>query len=409
MDIRDISKYDNGFFDCKWEMIYMLEHEPIKGTNVTEFAFDLEVSSPGRINLIGEHTDYNEGYVLPAAIDRTISFKIGKNGSKDRCRIYSKGYGEILMVDLSHVARSNNAWENYILGVLHELLLRTNKMKGFDCTIESHLPIGSGVSSSAALECGLAFGLNELFGLGLEKWEIIRLSQKAEHNYVGTQCGIMDQFASVMGKKNHAMLLDCKTLDYEYIPLDIDPYRLLLLNTNVVHNLAAGEYNVRRNQCGQGLAIVQKHFHIEGSFRHVTKTMLDKCKSEMGPTVYDRCSYVLEENQRVIAAVKALREKDLETVGRLMYQTHEGLSQKYGVSCPELDFLVHFSKGREEVLGARMMGGGFGGCTLNIIHKDAIEAFVKEVGLAYKKEFSIELSSFQTVPSQGTTISKKHV
>lgn len=377
--------------------------------DIGEFALDLEVSSPGRINLIGEHTDYNEGYVLPAAIDRTITFKLGKNGSLSRCRIYSKRYGEILIVDLTRVLKSTNPWENYVLGVIRELLLRTDQLEGFDCTIDSHLPIGSGVSSSAALECGLAYGLNELFNLGLEKLDLIKIAQKAEHNYVGTQCGIMDQFACVMGKRGHVILLDCKTHDFEYIPVDIEPYRLLLLNTNVAHNLATGEYNVRRSQCEQGLAIVRNNFHVQESFRFVTKAMLDKCKSEMGPTIYNRCTYVLEENERVLSAVRALRDNDLNAVGKLMYRTHEGLSQKYQVSCPELDFLVDRSKEWKEVLGARMVGGGFGGCTLNIIHKDAVEVFLKETSLAYKKKFSLELSSFQTVPSQGTTIIKKHV
>ncbi|MEZ4810795.1 MAG: galactokinase [Allomuricauda sp.] len=369
---------------------------------------DLTITSPGRINLIGEHTDYNDGYVLPAAIDRNIIFKLGKNGTKKDCRVHSKGFGEVLHIDLENVSKGVGGWENYILGVLHELLLLTDKLEGFDCTIESHLPIGSGVSSSAALECGLAFGLNELFDLGLGKWDIIKLSQRAEHNYVGTQCGIMDQFAAVMGKKGHVMLLDCKTLEFEYIPMEIEPYRILLLNTNVTHNLASGEYNIRRRQCEQGLAIVQKHFHAEKSFRHVAKSMLDQCRTEMGPEIYNRCTYILEENERVHRAVGALKEGNLEEVGRLMYLTHEGLSKKYEVSCPELDFLVNFSKGRKEVLGARMMGGGFGGCTLNIVHKEAIDDLVRDVRKAYKKEFSIELSSFQTVPSQGTSILKKH-
>lgn len=371
----------------------------------THLNFDIEVSSPGRINLIGEHTDYNKGYVLPAAIDKTINFKLRKNASENRCRISSKGYGDALVVDLDNISKSVIAWENYNLGVLHELTKRTDKLRGFDCVIDSHLPIGSGVSSSAALECGLAFGLNELFQLGLEKWDIIKLSQRAEHNYVGTKCGVMDQFASVMGKKGHVMLLDCKTLDFEYLPLSIEPYRLLLLNTNVSHNLAMSEYNLRRQECEQGLSFVQKHFHAGTSLRRVTKNMLRHCKNEMGTTIYNRCSYVIEENERVLKAVEAIRENNLKKVGELMYETHEGLSKKYEVSCPELDFLIDFSQEYDEVLGARMMGGGFGGCTLNVIHTNVVETFIKVASEAYKKEFNIELSAFQTVPSQGTHIS----
>ncbi|MDC6365897.1 galactokinase [Muricauda sp. AC10] len=369
---------------------------------VQEFKTDLVITSPGRINLIGEHIDYNDGYVLPAAIDKYITFKMSVNGLDKQCRVRSKGFGEMFQIDLDSISKGPSGWKNYILGVLDGLLQKTDKLRGFDCIIESHLPIGSGVSSSAALECGLAFGLNELFGLGLNKWEIIKLSQKAEHEFVGTKCGIMDQFASVMGKKDNAILLDCKTLDFEYIPLDIEPYLILLLNTNVTHNLATGEYNIRRSQCKEGLSIVQKHFQV-GTFRNVTQEMIEHCRAEMGQTIYNRCSYVVEENSRVLEAVQAIRRTDLEAFGQLLYKTHEGLSQKYEVSCPELDFLVDFSKQWKEVLGSRMMGGGFGGCTLNIVHKEAVDDYVEQIGEAYKKKFLIELSSFQTVPSQGTT------
>lgn len=371
--------------------------------DIAEYAVDLEIASPGRINLLGEHTDYNDGYVLPAAIDKVIRIKLGKNGSNNRCRIRSAGYDKALTFLLGQFEKSTIAWENYVLGVLHELCIHTNHLEGFDCTIESDLPVGAGVSSSAALECGLVYGLNELFGLGLDKWQIIQISQRAENNYVGTQCGIMDQFASVMGKAGYAMLLDCKSLDFSYIPLEIDPYQLLLLNTNVAHSHASGEYNIRRKQCEQGLAIVRKYFQV-GSFRQVTRAMMDECKVEMGPEVYNRCTYVLEENQRVLLVAKALVSEDLKTVGRLMYETHEGLRKNFEVSCPELDFLVDLSKDRVEILGARMMGGGFGGCTLNIIHKDAIDPFVAEVSAAYKSKFVIELSSFRTIPSEGTKI-----
>lgn len=380
----------------------------VKENTMHQLNTDLVISSPGRINLIGEHTDYNDGFVLPAAIDKAIILKLGKNGTKSDCRIHSQGFGEVVHIDLGNITKSNNDWENYILGVLYELMLLTDKLKGFDCTIESHLPIGSGVSSSAALECGLAFGLNELFDLGLSKWDIIQLSQRAEHNFVGTKCGIMDQFASVMGKDRHVMLLDCKTLDFEYIPIEIEPYRILLLNTNVKHNLALGAYNVRRDQCNEGLDIVREHFQIDRSFRNVTTDMLDACRSEMGDVVYNRCSYVLQENERVLEAVQALRDRKMDRFGELLYQTHKGLSEQFEVSCPELDFLVDFSKECKEVLGARMMGGGFGGCTLNIVHRDVAEDFIKEAGKAYKKKFSLELSAFHTVPSKGTTIMEKN-
>ena len=225
-----------------------MEHELKDNANSAEFAFDLEIASPGRINLIGEHTDYNDGYVLPAAIDKCIMMRFRANGSKSRCTIKSKGFDSVLVVDLFSLKPGTEGWHNYVLGVLNELQLLTQGVKGFDCEMETNVPAGSGVSSSAALECGLAFGLNELFGLGLDKWQIVKLGQRAEHNFVGTQCGIMDQFSSVMGQKDHSMLLDCQSLNFEYIPTNIDPYVILMLNTNVKHNLSTSGYNDRREE-----------------------------------------------------------------------------------------------------------------------------------------------------------------
>ncbi|WP_067034342.1 galactokinase [Allomuricauda sp. CP2A] len=386
-----------------------MENKLKDGLDVAEFAFDLEVSSPGRVNLIGEHTDYNDGFVLPAAIDKRITIRLRANGSKTRCTIKSKGFDSVLVVDLGNISQGTEGWHNYVLGVLNELQLLTQDLKGFDCEMETDIPVGSGMSSSAALECGLAFGLNELFDLGLDRWQIIKLGQRAEHNFVGTQCGIMDQFASVMGKKDHSMLLDCRSLDFEYIPTKMDPYVILMLNTNVKHNLSTSGYNDRREESSSGLKIIAERFGVQHSFRDMTPDMVKRCREELGNVRYRRCSYVLEENQRVLKAAEHLSNNDLIGLGKLLYESHEGQRKKYEVSCPELDFLVDFSKNWEDVLGARMVGGGFGGCTLNIIHVEAVDNFVNAVSEAYKKKFSIELSPFQTVPSQGTTIIKKHV
>lgn len=366
----------------------------------------VKISSPGRINLIGEHVDYNDGFVLPAAIDKCIFMTLKANGHNNRCTIQSKGFESILVVDLNDLGRGTEGWHHYVLGVIDEIQKLTPKLGEFDCMMESKVPVGSGVSSSAALECGLAFGLNELFDLGLDKWQLIKIGQMAEHNFVGTKCGIMDQFASVMGKDGHTMLLDCRTLDFEYIPTRVEPYQLLLLNTNVAHNLATGEYNLRRTQCEEGLDVLANDHAIGKSFREVTPKMLEESKDRLGPLLYNRCSYVVEEIQRVLKAVSALRKDELATLGQLMYETHQGLSEKYEVSCPELDFLVELSKSEDQILGARMMGGGFGGCTLNLIHKDAIDNFVKKAFTTYKDKFGIELSHFVTQPSQGTTLLK---
>ncbi|MEO0571885.1 MAG: galactokinase [Bacteroidota bacterium] len=366
----------------------------------------VKVSSPGRINLIGEHVDYNDGFVLPAAIDKCIYMALKANGHDNRCTIKSEGFSSILVVDLENLEKGDEGWHHYVLGVINEIQKLTPKLRGFDCIMESKVPVGSGVSSSAALECGLAFGLNELFDLGLDKWQLIKIGQMAEHNFVGTKCGIMDQFASVMGKDGHTMLLDCRTLDFEYIPTRVEPYQLLLLNTNVAHNLATGEYNLRRAQCEEGLDVLANDHAIGKTFRAVTPKMLEESKDKLGSLLYNRCSYVVEEIQRVLEAVSALRKDELATLGQLMYETHQGLSEKYEVSCPELDFLVELSKSEDQILGARMMGGGFGGCTLNLIRKDAIDNFVKKAFTTYKDKFGIELSHFVTQPSQGTTLLK---
>jgi galactokinase len=367
---------------------------------------ELTVDSPGRINIIGEHVDYNMGYVLPTAIEKKIIFKFQRNGSDKICHVYSKGYDTGFELSLDKLEKSKIEWENYILGVLNEISKRTDKLKGFDCTLESHVPIGSGVSSSAALECGLAFGLNEMFDLGLTKMDIVELSQAAEHTYAGTKCGIMDQFASVMSKEGHVILLDCESLDYSYIPIQIKPYRIVLLNTNVSHNLASGEYNVRRAQCEEGVAVLQKKYPEVKSLRNATMAMLNDVRTGLDETVYNRCSYIIQEKIRVLEAVEALKANDLKRIGELLYETHDGLSKMYEVSCPELDFLVAFSKKYDSVLGARMMGGGFGGCTINLVHEDAIEEFVKAASVAYEKEYKLKLTWFEASPSEGTSIVK---
>lgn len=360
------------------------------------------IESPGRINIIGEHTDYNNGYVLPTAINKKIRFKFKKNDSIAICNIYSKNFEAGFTINLTQIEKSENQWENYILGVLYEIQKFTGKVKGFDCVFESEIPIGSGISSSAALECGIAFGLNELFNLDFSKRTIVELSQRAEHNFVGTKCGIMDQFASVMSKKGHVILLDCRSLEYEYVSIKIEPYKILLLNTNVSHSLATSEYNTRREECEAGVAIIkQKHPEVN-SLRDVTELMLNKFEGLMPTKIFNRCTYVVEENRRVMNAVKSLKNNQLNLMGGLMYETHYGLRDLYEVSCPELDFLVDFSEKREEVIGARMMGGGFGGCTINIIHSDNVESFVSEASQAYFNKFNKKLTSFEAMPSEGT-------
>ena len=373
-------------------------------TFLDKFKPELIIASPGRINFIGEHTDYNMGYVLPTAIENKITFKFQKNGSATKCNVYTMGYDKGFTLRLDKIAPSDVEWENYILGVLNEISKHTDKLQGFDCTIESDLPTGSGLSSSAAMECGLAFGLNELFALGLSKKTIIELSQRAEHTYVGTQCGIMDQYASVMSKEGHVILLDCQSIESEYVPIDIHPYKIIMLNTKVSHNLASSEYNTRRRECEEGVGVIkEKHPNIK-SLRDVTRSMLESAKGQMNQTVYNRCSFIIDENKRVLKMVSALKENNLELMGNLLYEAHSGISNLYEVSCPESDFLVEFSKENPSVLGARQTGGGFGGCTLNVVHETAADDFIASATKAYKKAFDIELEAFEVKPSGGTSM-----
>ncbi len=371
----------------------------------TYFTPELVVASPGRINLIGEHTDYNMGYVLPAAIEKKISLQFQRNGSQKNCRVFSKNFNTGFEFDLSLLAPSQVTWENYILGVVHEIVKRGDRLGGFDCVLESDLPIGSGLSSSAALECGMAYGLNQLFNLGLDKLEMVKLSQAAEHTYVGTQCGIMDQFASVMGKAGHAILLDCRSLDYEMIPINLNPYKIILLNTKVVHNLASSEYNVRKRQCEEGLAVLRRRYPTLKSLREVTGSMLDSCKAIMGDITYRRCDFVLKENERVLQMAEALKQNNLQKVGQLLYEAHEGIRKDYEVSCVESDFLVDFTKDLPEILGARQTGGGFGGCTLNLVHGSFVDEFIAMATLSYQEAYTIDLEAYEVLPSQGTSCS----
>lgn len=359
--------------------------------------------SPGRINLIGEHTDYNMGYVLPTAIEKGITFGFRKNGSDNECRVYSKTFDTGFVLDLNKIARSGVEWQNYILGVLNEISQRTDKLRGFDCVLESNLPTGSGLSSSAALECGLAYGLNELFDLDLTKLEIVRLSQTAEHTYAGTQCGIMDQYASVMSRENHLVLLDCLTLEARYIPIDLDPYKIILLNTKVSHNLATSEYNVRKRECEEGVALIKEEFPEVASLRDVTGDMLAASKAKLPEKVFKRCAFIVAENARVLQMAEAFKEGNHAKVGAILYEAHKGISELYEVSCDESDFLVDFSKSYPSVLGARQTGGGFGGCTLNIVHGDAVFEFVEGASRAYREKFGIDLEYYQVEPSGGTS------
>lgn len=376
--------------------------------NLENFAEELIVESPGRINLIGEHIDYNGGHVLPAAIDKKIRFYFKKNDSR-QCNIWSKNFKNGFSFSVDSVAISQVEWENYILGVIHYIhQIFPNSVQGFDCIVESELPMGSGLSSSAALECGMATGLNALFAIGLTKGQIINLSRDAEHNFVGTKCGIMDQFTVVRGKKDQLILLNCQNLEYRMIKADIEPYRLVLLNSNVSHNLASSEYNNRRADCEAVLTIIQKTHPQYKYLVDVPENLLLSFKSELSETMYDRAQYVIQENKRSLMAADALEDELFELFGKLLYQSHQGLRYKYEVSCKELDYMVDFAKTQAGVLGARMMGGGFGGCTINVVHKDVVSNYIDSISKAYRSQFNIDLTPIEINISDGAQILKKY-
>lgn len=356
--------------------------------------------SPGRINLIGEHIDYNDGFVMPAAIDKGVYFAVAENGT-DEYHFHAADFDEWFSVNINEIKKAN-AWKNYVLSVVNEFLILDKNIKGFNCVFSGDIPRGSGISSSAALEGGLAFALNEIFNCGLNRVELAQLCQRAEHNFPNVKCGIMDQFANMMGKKNNVLLLDCKSLEHTYFPLQLNGYKIVLLNTKVHHSLASGEYNVRRQRCEEGLSILQSLLNIQ-SFRDIySSERILAGKDAMKPEVYDCCKYVVEEILRTKKAAEFLQENDLEAFGKLMYATHEGLSKLYHVSCDELDFLVEQTFGNMAVVGSRMMGGGFGGCTINIVASDTVDDFIAKISEAYQQKFNVVLEAYVTETGDGT-------
>ncbi|KAA2240149.1 galactokinase [Chitinophaga agrisoli] len=343
------------------------------------------VSSPGRINLIGEHTDYNDGFVLPAAIDKRIIYAVGLNGTDD-CHAYADFNGEHVSFNLNAVTPTPG-WINYLMGVVDQLQKRGYKVPGFNCVIAGDVPVGAGLSSSAAVEGGLVAALDHLMGYALSRMEMALIGQKAEHTFPGVQCGIMDQFANLHGKKDQVMLLDCRDLSYTYYPFNFPDQKIVLCNSMVHHSLASSEYNVRRAQCEAGVKVLQGKYPQVKSLRDADMQMLESVKDQMDAIVYKRCSYVVAEIARVQQAGIFLQEGKLKEFGELMYATHDGLSHLYEVSCPELDFLVSLARQRPEVAGARVMGGGFGGCTINLVREDKVEEYTAFIRERYEEEY----------------------
>ncbi len=359
-------------------------------------------AAPGRVNLIGEHTDYNNGFVLPGAVDKRIYVAIAPNDT-DTINVFANQFNESYSFPVSN-SQPHTGWMNYLLGVSYHIQQEGKKISGADVLIDGDIPVGAGMSSSAALCSAYGFALNEIFQLGLSRMQLAFIGQKTEHTFVGVQCGIMDQFASLHGKKGHVIKLDCRSMEYEYIPFDFPDYKIVLVNSMVSHSLAGSEYNVRRKQCEEGVSILQQYYPDIKSLRDVQPEWLLQHQQDLSPVVFDRCSYVVHEKERLLTGCAALQKKDLKTFGNLMYATHEGLSKKYAVSCTELDFLVNKAHTIEEVKGARMMGGGFGGCTINIVQADAVEAFTNSVQKAFTALFKVTPDVYVTQIEDGARL-----
>jgi galactokinase len=357
--------------------------------------------SPGRINLIGEHTDYNDGFVLPAAIDKAVYLAVGPR--KDaKISLFAVAYNDSFEVSLDEIDKTSRGWPNYILGVVHELQKRGYAPGGFNLVVDADLPAGAGLSSSAALECATAFALNDLFSLQLGRSEMIDIAQKAEHTYAGVMCGIMDQFASMFGRKGFVMKLDCRSMEYDYVPFSAEGLSILMLNTNVKHSLATTAYNTRRNECAQGLAWVQEAYPEAKALRDVTEIMLDKQALPRDRTIDKRCRFVVQEIKRLQDACSDLEIGDMHALGKKMFSTHNGLRNMYEVSCRELDFLVDAVANHPGVLGARMMGGGFGGCTINLVKQETVDELVSSLCKKYEAAMGLPLTAFTVQIENGT-------
>ncbi len=360
------------------------------------------VRSPGRVNIIGEHADYNNGFVLPAAIDKAAYIAISLR-EDDEIYLRAEDLKENFSTTIHQLKPIDDiSWPNYILGGAAQFVKKSISLKGFNLLLTSDVPIGAGLSSSAAVECATVFALNHLLQTEFSRIEMVSMAQKAEHEYAGVMCGIMDQFASMMGKASQVIKLDCRSLEYQYVPFKLDGIKILLLNTNVKHSLASSEYNTRREECEKAIALIKPHHSSVQTLRDVTIDMLDQYVLPADELVYRRSRFVIDEMGRLNDACNYLEQNDIASLGECMFETHEGLSKQYEVSCKELDFLVDFVKDNPAVLGARMMGGGFGGCTINLIQEQAIDQLVSEIKPAYEAAMHLPLDIYIASIENGT-------
>ena len=381
----------------------MIDINILKGCYAEQFGNEEPriFSAPGRINIIGEHTDYNGGFVLPASVDKAISVAILPNGT-DTVNLCAIDLGKAAVsFKVGVMPADNRQWHKYVFGVIEEMRQRGAIVGGFNAVFGGDVPLGAGMSSSAALESCFGVALNTIFNLGFTREELAKIGQMTEHHYVGVKCGIMDQFASLFGEAGKVVRLDCRSLEYTLVPFNPKGCRLVLIDTMVKHSLASSEYNVRREQCEAGVAVIAKYRPGVELLRDVTIEELDTHRDEMDPVVYRRCAFVINENKRLMAACAAMEKDDFEEVGRQIYAAHEGLSKEYGVSCEELDFIVGVAHTHVGVLGARMMGGGFGGCVIALVREGDCEEYIADVRKRYLDKFGKDPRVIEVVISNG--------
>ena len=369
----------------------------------------LAVRSPGRINLIGEHTDYNDGFVLPAAIDKAARIVLSLR-SDNEIHLVARDLDEKYSVTLQAIRPlADHSWPNYILGAVAQLLKRGIQVPGFNALLTSDVPIGAGLSSSAAVACATLFALNERCQSGLDRLTLVKMAQDAEHEFAGVRCGVMDQFASLMGKKDALIKLDCRSLEYTYVPFRLEGIKILLLNSNVRHSLASSEYNKRRVECQTAVEWIREQGVDISSLRDANEAMLHQYVKPRDLQVYRRSCYVVQEISRLQQACEALQRDDLSSLGVKMFATHDGLRNLYEVSCRELDWLVDQVRHDQHVMGARMMGGGFGGCTINLVKENAIDELIARLQPAYEAAMGLPLTPYVASIDSGTSIEQAYV
>lgn len=380
-----------------------MKQEIIKKFTELYGAQPMIVRSPGRINIIGEHTDYNDGFVLPAAIDKAAYLAISLRDD-DGIHLMADDLNEKFSTSVHDLKPITDvSWPNYILGAVAQFQKKGIPVKGFNALLTSDVPIGAGLSSSAAVECATTFALNTLLYTHFDKIEMVKMAQLAEHEYPGVMCGIMDQFASMMGKANHVIKLDCRSLEFEYVPFKLDGIKILLIDTNVKHSLASSEYNTRRKECARAVAMVNEYELQVHSLRDVTEEMLDKYVLPKDELIDKRARFIVQEIDRLQRACEDLQQGDIPALGKKMFETHDGLSKMYEVSCDELDYLVDFVKNNSAVIGARMMGGGFGGCTINLVKENEIDTLIEVISQKYMEHTGKKANAYIVSINEGTS------